>query len=407
MTPYEISARGIGKAGVATPLAKPAELICFALALAHLVYLATSYLTGSWLVGADGRPLPTDFVNVWAAGRLALDGHPAAAYDWPIHKAAEVVALGYPFDGYFGWHYPPPFLFAAAALATLPYVAAYAGWVFVTFPAYLAAIRGIAGDRNGYLFACAFPAVLSNFIVGQNGFLTAGLMGGALLFIERKPVLAGCFLGLLTYKPHLGLLFPIVLAASGRWRVFSVAVLVAVLMAAASAGAFGLTAWEAFFLSISHTSQAFLADGWADWSKLQTVFGLVRTLGGSEALAWALQGAVATFVAAGVSLVWRSAASSSEIKAAALATGAMLATPYLYTYDLVVAAVPLAFLYREARRSGFLAYEPAGIALACFLIASFPFVKLPVGLAALLVTAALVSRRAHAALRKSNAVPQP
>jgi len=39
-------------------------------------------------------PIANDFVNVWAAGRLALDGDPAA-YDWNVHKAAEVRALGH------------------------------------------------------------------------------------------------------------------------------------------------------------------------------------------------------------------------------------------------------------------------------------------------------------------------
>ena len=117
----------------------------------------------------------SDFVNVWAAGRTALAGHAAAVYDWPAHKLVEESAVGHPFDGYFGWHYPPTFLFVAAALAMLPYAIAYALWVFATFPAYLVAIRAIIGDRIGYLLAAAFPAVLSNFIVGQNGFLTAGL----------------------------------------------------------------------------------------------------------------------------------------------------------------------------------------------------------------------------------------
>lgn len=380
--------------GVApAPLARAVELVCFALIVAHAVYLAASWWTGSWIVGPDGKGIASDFVNVWAAGKLALDGLPAVAYDWPAHKAVEVLAVGHDFKGYFGWHYPPTFLFAAVTLALLPYTAAYALWAFVTFPAYLAAMRGIVGDRSGYWLAAAFPAVLSNFIVGQNGFLTAGLIGGTLLFIERRPVLAGIFLGLLTYKPHLGLLFPLVLAASGHWRVFFVASAVGALMAALSWLAFGMVTWIAFFQSISHTSQAFLSDGWADWGKLQTVFGVTRTLGGSETLAWTLQGLLAAVTAIIVCLIWRSRA-HGDIKAAALGLGAMLATPYLYTYDLVVLAIPLAFLFRLGRRDGFLPYEWQGMALACLLVLVFPFVTAPVGFAAVLVVAALIVRRA-------------
>ena len=388
MALYELSrARGAG-----ARLARPVELICFALVLAQAVYLATSYLQGIWIVGPGGG-VPSDFVNVWAAGRLVLEGHPAAVYDWPAHKLVEEAAVGHAFGGYFGWHYPPTFLFVAAALSLLTYATAYAVWVFGTFPIYLAAIRAIVGERTGYLLAAAFPALLANFIVGQNGFLTAGLVGGALVLLPRRPIVAGLLLGLLTYKPHLGLLFPIALVAAGYWRAFFTAAMVAVLMAVAAWFAFGSDTWQAFFANIGHTSQAFLSDGWADWGKLQTAFGLTRMLGGGETLAWAVQGAVALVAAIAIALLWRSRA-AYEIKAAALATGAMLATPYLYTYDLVVLAVPLAFLFRLGRVRGFLPHEMAGIGVACLLVLIFPFVKAPVGFAALLVVAALIARRA-------------
>jgi arabinofuranan 3-O-arabinosyltransferase len=382
--------------GASVPLARPVELVCFALIIAHAVYLVACYLQGSWLIAPDGGGVPTDFVNVWAAGKLALEGHAAAAYDWPTHKAMEVVALGHPFDGYFGWHYPPTFLFAAAVLALMPYAAAYVLWTFGTFPAYLLAVRAIVGERVGYLLAAAFPAVLCNFVVGQNGFLSAGLFGGTLyLMLLERPILAGVCLGLLTYKPHLGILIPIALVAGGYWRVVIVAGLVASLMAVSSWAAFGIDTWAAFVANISHTSQAFLSDGWANFAKLQTAFGLMRTLGFSEPAAWSVQAAVALIAAAAMAALWRSRA-GYEIKAAALGPAAMLATPYLYTYDLVVLAVPLAFLFRLGRARGFLTHEMAGIGLACLLVLIFPFVKAPVGFAAVLVVAALIAHRALA-----------
>jgi len=376
-------------------LARPLELVAFALVVAHAVYLAACYLHGIWIVAPDGSGVQSDFVNVWAAGRLALEGHPASAYDWPTHKLVEQAAIGHPFAGYFGWHYPPSFLFVASGLALLSYAAAYAIWVFGTFPIYAVAIRAIIGDRIGYLLAAAFPAVLSNFIVGQNGFLTAGFFGGALVLLERRPILAGVLIGLLSYKPHLGFLFPIALAAGGHWRSFAVATAVAALMAVAAWLAFGADTWLAFFANIGHTEQAFLSEGAADLGKMQTAFGTIRTLGGGEVLAWWVQAAVALAAATGVAVLWRSSA-DYDIKAAALGTGAMLATPYLYTYDLVVLAVPLAFLFRLARPRGFLPQELAGIGVACLLILIFPFVKVPVGFAAIVVIATLVARRAIA-----------
>lgn len=371
-------------------LAKPVVLIAFALAVAHAVFLGSFWFNGLW---ADSVGEPSDFVAVWAAGHLAHAGQPAAVYDFGVHKLVEQMAVGRPFTGYYGWHYPPTFLFVAIVLSLMPYGIAYTVWALGTFPAYLIAIRSIVGDRIGYLLAAAFPAVLANFTIGQNGFVTAGLIGGTLTLMERRPIAAGVLLGLLTYKPHLGLLFPIALIAGREWRVLVTATIVAIAMAGASWLAFGSETWQAFVVNIGHTSQAFLSENHADWRKLQSVFGLTRTLGGSEPLAWSLQAMVTLAAAGAVAALWRST-TQYEIKAAALGTGLMLATPYLYTYDLVALAVPLAFLFRLGLTRGFLPHELAGIGFACLLVLIFPFVDAPTGFAALLIVAGLIARRA-------------
>jgi arabinofuranan 3-O-arabinosyltransferase len=383
--------------GAEAPLPRLVESICLAVVIAEAAFLVGSLLKGTWLFAPHGGWVDSDFVDVWAAGRLALAGHAAMAYDWPTHKLAEDSALGHGFDGYYGWHYPPTFLFVAAALASLPYAVGYLVWTFGTFPLYLTAIRAIINNRVAYLLAAAFPPVLANFFVGQNGFFSAALFGGTLILIEqRRSLLAGVLLGLLTYKPHLGLLFPIALVASGQWRVFVTAGIVAALLAATSWLVFGGDAWLAFVGHIGQSSQAVFAEGKADWSKLQTAFGLVRSLGGSEMLAWAVQAVVALIAAVAIALLWRSHA-PYEIKAAALGTAAMLATPYLYLYDLTVLGVPIAYLLRLGRAQGFLRHEIGAIGLACLLILIFivPFVKVPLGFAAVLIVAALIARHAN------------
>jgi arabinofuranan 3-O-arabinosyltransferase len=386
MATYEISA---ARSGI--KLTQPIELVAFALIVANVVYLIASYVQGSWVVARDGTGNVADFVTLWAAGRVTLAGHAVAAYDWPTLKPVEESAVGH-FDSYLGWPYPPTFLFAAAALALLPYASAFMIWVFGTFLAYLGAIRAIIGDRVGYFLAAAFPAVLANFIAGQNGFLSASLIGGTLAFTERRPLCAGVLLGLLTYKPHFGLLFPIALVAGGHWRVFITAAIVAALMAAASWAAFGGESWYAFFPGIGHALQS---DGVAYWGKLQSAFGLARAFHDSEALAWAVQIATAIIAAVAVCVLWRSR-TAYEIKAAALGIGVLVATPHILPYDLVVLAVPIAFLFRLGLTAGFLKHELVGIGLACLLVLIYPFVQAPVGFVAVLFVAALVLRRALA-----------
>ena len=103
-------------------------------------------MTATSSTDKQGRPIPNDFVNVYAAGLLTHDGAPAAAYDWTQHKGAEERAVGYAFANYYGWHYPPTFLFAAAVLAMLPYVTALVIWLAATLAAYAATLAGILGD---------------------------------------------------------------------------------------------------------------------------------------------------------------------------------------------------------------------------------------------------------------------
>lgn len=371
-------------------LSRPVKLICLALTVANAALLGSTYVRE--LLAARGTESIYDFVTTWSAGHMALTGHAAAVYDWPALKLVDENVLGHPFDGYLAWQYPPTFLFAAAALALLPYAIAFVVWVLGTFLAYLAAIRAIIGDRVGYLLACACPAVVANAVVGQNGFLSAALIGGSLTLMEQRPICAGALLGLLTYKPHLGILFPIALLAGGRWRAFASAGIVAVLTAAASVATFGAASWQGFFSSIGY---ALHTNGMADWGKLQSVFGVTLTLGGSETLAWTVQISVAVIAAGAIAIVWRSRA-AFELKAAALGVGTLLAAPHLFAYDLAILAVPLAFIIRLGRTDGFLAHEMGGIGLTCLLILMLPAVRAPVGLAAILVVAALIVMRALA-----------
>jgi arabinofuranan 3-O-arabinosyltransferase len=373
-------------------LTRPLELALFGLCVAQATFLLASFVQGIWLLAPDGTGKDTDFVNVWAAGQLVRDGQPAAAYDWTLHKAAQNAALGRAFDSYYPWFYPPPFLLVASALAALPYAPAFAAWFAVTLPAYAFTIRAIIGHRLGILLACAFPGVVMNALPGQNGYVTAALMGGALHLMDRRPALAGTLIGLLTYKPHFGLLFPLALAASGRWRVFASAALVTVLMAALSYAAFGAETWEAFRRSLSVVSQVALTQE-SHFTKIHSVFSLVRALGGGEGLAWVLHGAVVAATALYVCLLWRSRA-PFDLKAAALATGALLVTPYLFIYDLVILAVPMAFLVRAGRTGGFLPGEVIGLAAASLLVLG---IVTPFGLAATITVAALVVRRVHVA----------
>ena len=258
----------------------PASLLnaCFVLFVINAAFFPAAFSAHWWIFDEKGLGIPTDFVNVWSAGKLVLEGHPAQAYDWNIQKQIQVAVLGQSYEGNFAWHYPPPFLFIASLLAHFPYATAFIGWAAISFVPYLAVMRAIVGRPFGLLLAAAFPVVLTNALVGQNGFLTASLIGGTLYLLPTRPILAGICLGLLSYKPQYGLLFPLVLIAASQWTVFVTAGVVAAGVAFASWLAFGTESWQAFFHWMPMFSQAFLTEGRAPWGKMQSIFALVRYL---------------------------------------------------------------------------------------------------------------------------------
>jgi alpha-1,2-mannosyltransferase len=324
------------------------------------------------------------------------EGKPAAPYDWPLQhkKEQEIFGKDTPF---YGWHYPPIFLFLAAALALLPYLAALAVWQVSTLALYLLSIRAIVPRKEVWLAALAFPAVLINIAHGHNGFLSAALIGGGLYLLDRKPVAAGILFGLLIYKPQFGVLIPLALAAGGYWRAFIAAGATVLALCAAAYFAFGIEVWNAFRDSMTLTREIVLEKGDTGFHKIQSVFSAVRLLGGSVTLAYAAQGIVFAAAAASVVWLWRSRAAFA-LKAAALIAGSMLATPYLLDYDLMIAAPAIAFLAAHGLSRGFAPYEKSALAfifiapLLTRAIAEQTFV--PLGLFAVILLFAMPLRRA-------------
>ena len=375
-----------------------ARLRAYCLILIALAVIALGALlaTSKGLNDYQGRPLGTDFSNVYAAGKYVLEGKSAAPYDWPLQhkKEQEIFGEQTPF---YGWHYPPIFLFLAAALALLPYLAALAVWQASTLALYLLSIRAILPRAAIWLPALAYPAVLINIAHGHNGFLTAALIGGGLYLLRSKPVAAGILLGLLIYKPQFGVLIPLALAAGGYWRAFVSAGLTVLALCAASYVAFGIETWDAFRDSMTLTREIVLEKGDTGFHKIQSVFAAVRLLGGSAGLAYAAQGIVFVTVAAFVFRLWRGNRAFA-LKAAALIAGSMLATPYLLDYDLMIAAPAIAFLAGHGLNKGFAPYEKS-LLVFVFIApllsrAIAEHMLLPLGLIAVLLLFSIAIKRA-------------
>ena len=369
-------------------------LLVLAISLAGLIGLVA---TSQHLIDRNGKPIGTDFSNVYAAGVLTLSGKAPDAYDPKLQHAAEIAV----FEGrdvpFFGWHYPPFFLMIAALLALMPYALALLCWLAVSLPAFMIAVHAIVPRRETWLVTAAFPAVFVNVGHGQNAFFTAALLGGFLTLLNRRPVIAGILLGLLSYKPQFGLLIPLVLLVTGRWTTMLSATATVAVLIGASTLLFGVSVWHAFIESATFTRTIVLEAGGTGWEKIQSLFSAVRMWGGSIDAAYAAQGALALTLAASVVWLWRSQA-AFELKAAALAIACLLATPYVLDYDMVVLGIAIAFLVRHGLARGFHPYEISLLALAWaapFLTRSIAGLSgVPLGLIVMLALYAMTLRRA-------------
>ena len=243
------------------------------------IFLTVGFFQHAWLIDANGQLMATDFVNVYAAGTFVADGHSAIAYDWSLHRLAEVRVLGHDFNGYFGWHYPPPFLAVAELLSRLPYLAAFFAWVGIGLVLYFVSLRLILGKRLAIAAFFSVPAVMWNVALGQNGLVTAALMGIGTWCLFSRPIFAGICFGLLSYKPQFGLLLPLLLLMEKRWSTIGAAFITTVVMAVASFVVFGAESWQAFFQWMPVTTRAVLIEGEANFSELQSVLGVARWLG--------------------------------------------------------------------------------------------------------------------------------
>ena len=326
-----------------------------------LMALLGLVLTAHGAVDSRGEPIGTDFSNFWSASKLALMGEPAAVWDMARQYAVQKQEFG-PQTGFYPFFYPPIYLLICYPLAALPYLAALFVWVTVTGWAYLAVVRRIGAGVVGVAPILAFPAVFVSVGHGQNALLTTAILGAAALSLDRRPIVAGMLLGLLAFKPHLAVVAPLMLLASGRWRALAASAATAAALGLVSLAAFGLESWKAF-LAAAPAAKAVLDDKMMAVEKLQSVFGAVRLLGGGADIAYVAQAVVALGVIA-ILLVLARRSLSGEAIGALVGTAAALTSPYFLDYDLALLAIPLAWATAQGVKTGFLPWEKSILVLA-------------------------------------------
>lgn len=335
----------------------------FAVVFASISLIATAWdfiaHTSHGVMDSNGEQLARDFINYWSGARLAVEGRAAIAYDTSAYHAFQRGLIG-ALSEFRMYSYPPTAMLMTLPLAALGFVPALALWTLGGLAWTAALLARVIDWKLAVLAAIAAPAAFVNTISGQNGAFSAGFLCGGLMLLDRRPVLAGVLFGCLCYKPQIGVLLPVALAAGGYWGTFLATGAMASVLVGISVAWLGLDAWA----GLAHQSilqRGLLELGYTLWRRMPTTFATMRALGAGVPLAYASQILSGILAMAAVALVWRSAA-SMPVRASVLVTATFLATPYAWDYDLVATVFAVAWLTHEAERTGFRPWERISLA---------------------------------------------
>ncbi len=303
-------------------------------ALTAIHYFCTISRVGPIPRDATTLVVGRDFLNFWMYGRAAWMPDPSRFYDPQVYRDALNALLGAGYPGQ-NWSYPPSIMLLAAPFGRLPYLPALVCWTVIGLAVFLWVASRRSDQRRLLIPILLSPAAVFCLISGQSSLLTAAMLLTIFACLERKPLLAGILIGTLTLKPQLGLLFPVMLAASGRWRVFVAAAVTGLLIAAAAAALFGPQAWSDFVLKGLPVQNLVLADPQGIATRFYpTIFMNVHGAGAGYGLAMAVQACFSALAVAAVFFAYRFRKDADpQLLAALFLACSICAVPYLLSYD--------------------------------------------------------------------------
>jgi hypothetical protein len=317
----------------------------FFFALTAFTYFYT--LRGGAPIPRDSTTLNVgrDYLNFWMYGSAALSADPSRFYDHILYnqELGRLFGLG---DLGVNWSYPPSIMLLAVPFALIAYMPSLLLWTILSLAIFAVTMDRFIADRRIVVALLFSPAAAFCLMSGQSSFVTTAVLAGIFAFLDRRPLLAGFLIGLLTLKPQLGILFPVMLIASGRWRVFGAAAVTAVAIAAATALIFGAQVWVDFVKVGLPTQNLVLSDPVMRVAPfMPTIFMNMRQIGADYATAMAAQLCFSAAAAAAVFWAYRFRKTADPHMLAGLFLACTVAaSPYMLAYDvlpLTVAAVML------------------------------------------------------------------
>ena len=129
-----------------------------------------------------------------------------------------------------------------------------------------------------------FPQTAFIAFTGQNSFLTGAILIAGITLLDRRPVLAGVLLGVLTYKPQLFLMVPVALLAGGHWKAIAAGIVTTALLALLSLALLGPDLWHQWLQTLAMSGERYAGMVRAARRVGQSVFACLLALGVSPPL---------------------------------------------------------------------------------------------------------------------------
>ncbi len=320
------------------------------------VFASTFNHPGS--IGFDYTAPGSDWMAIYGAVHLAVRGHFALAADsgsfTSYLNASFAPWLPRPLF-YRPWVYPPSFVVILLPLGLLGLMTSYVAFQCASAALLAAALLHRAEQPAKAkwiaLAALACPAASINAVEGQTCFLIAGLLVLGFRLMPERKLVAGLVLGIVSVKPHFGLLLPIALLAMRQWRVMFGAALSCVGLIVVSAAALGAQSWQRWL-----QSTAFYSSTSSDWSRFgrvwdSSVYTCATLLHAPPLLGSVLQLVCLLGAAAVVYAAFRRPL-RRDLKLAVLLAAATLAAPHLGPYDMLLLTVAGALWFAELAAPG-------------------------------------------------------
>ena len=263
-------------------LRRQALLLATALWLGYALTIATPGMRDRF-----GHLKGADFLHPYVLGTLALEHRGDALYDTRVQREVGEERVPESAGDWFLPVYGPQYSLIWMPLALLPYGWAASVWLTLSAAIYAACCYAVwrsCANLHDYgttvaLAAAAFPGFFALITFGQNSALAlAALTGTYFALRARHEVLAGVCLGLLAYKPQLGIVPACVFVIAAFWprRVDRAP--------SGSAGSFGDRK------AVGASGGNFSLAGMRDRSPWKVIVGAVASVIAQFALAWAWYG---------------------------------------------------------------------------------------------------------------------